>query len=101
MNMHTIRRTAATGLAATALTVGTLAAVAPAHAAPAAASQTASVATSSVSNVQASSSWRYYGKYFWGWKCTSVGNHKVTTGQWSAYQCRGSWFEDYKLYYRL
>lgn len=101
MNMRTVRRTVSTGLAATALTVGTLAAVAPAHATPASTSHTASVSASSAQNVQSASGWRYYGKYFWGWKCTAVGNHKVTTGQWSAYQCRGSWFEDYKLYYRV
>jgi hypothetical protein len=82
-----------------------LAAVGMSFAVPAtaqAASPVSATTTTAVVKPHASalSGWYYYGSYFWGADCTSVGNYGINHGWWNAYQCIGNWFQDYQLWYR-
>jgi hypothetical protein len=99
MNGRTLVSTVALTLASAAVAASALTATASAVASPESPSQ-AVAQVGSARTEATKSGWRYYDSYFWAWDCTKVGNWHVDRGIWSAYKCVGSWFEDYKLYYR-
>src|SRR4051794_10597493 len=90
MNIETIRRAAALGLASAVVTVGGLTASAPANASTATPAAQAMVAVATPAlQLERSSDWRYSGhRYHHRSDCRREGRKHVRNGDWDEYECR-------------